>query len=229
MMERGYIYKIICLPTGKLYIGQTLRTTEKRWKRHIRDSKKGSDHKSHRAIRKYGEENFLVEELLTVSAPTKEELKSQLDSLEIEYISRFNTREKGYNSTDGGEGVVGRVCSEESRERYRQANLGERNPSFGKACSESTKEKVRKARLGKSSPMKGRRHSDSAKRKMSEAHTGERNPNFGKTASKETRRKLSEAHVGKKLSEEQKKKISDSVKRMWNKKSLNNLVYGQES
>ena len=77
--------------------------------------------------------------------------------------------------------------------------------------------------------MKGRKHSDSAKRKMSEAHLGERNPNFGKTASKETRRKLSEAHVGKKLSEEQKKKISDSVKRMWNKKSLNNLVYGQES
>lgn len=229
MMERGYIYKIICLPTGKLYIGQTLRTIEKRWKRHIRDSKKGSDHKFHRAIRKYSEENFLVEELLVVSAPTKKELKSQLDLLEIEYISRFNTREKGYNSTDGGEGVVGRVCSEESRERYRQANLGERNPSFGKACSESTKEKVRKARLGKSSPMKGRKHSDSAKRKMSEAHTGERNPNFGKTASKETRRKLSEAHVGKKLSEEQKKKISDSVKRMWNKKSLNNLVYGQES
>lgn len=228
-MERGYIYKITCLLTGKLYIGQTLRTIEKRWKRHIRDSKKGSDHKFHRAIRKYGEENFLVEELLAVSAPTKKELKSQLDSLEIEYISRFNTREKGYNSTDGGEGVVGRVCSEESRERYRQANLGERNPSFGKACSESTKEKVRKARLGKTSPMKGKKHSDSAKRKMSEAHSGERNPNFGKVASKETRRKLSEAHVGKKLSEEQKKKISDSVKRMWNKKSLNNLVYGQES
>lgn len=82
-MERGYIYKITCLLTGKLYIGQTLRTIEKRWKRHIRDSKKGSDHKFHRAIRKYGEENFLVEELLAVSAPTKKELKSQLDSLEL--------------------------------------------------------------------------------------------------------------------------------------------------
>lgn len=228
-MEKGYIYKIICLTTGKLYIGQTLRTIKKRWKRHIRDAKKGSEHKFHRAIRKYGEENFTVEELLAVSAPTKKELKAQLDSLEIEYISRFNTREKGYNSTDGGEGTAGRVCSEESRERYRQANMGERNPSFGKACSEETKEKVRKARLGKASPMKGKKHSDSARQKISESHTGERNPNFGKTASKETRRKLSEAHKGKKLSEEQKKKISDSVKRMWEQKSLNNLVYGQKS
>lgn len=228
-MEKGYIYKIICLTTGKLYIGQTLRTIEKRWKRHIRDAKKGSEHKFHRAIRKYGEENFTVEELLAVSAPTKKELKAQLDSLEIEYISRFNTREKGYNSTDGGEGTAGRVCSEESRERYRQANMGERNPSFGKACSEETKEKVRKARLGKASPMKGKKHSDGARQKISESHTGERNPNFGKTASKETRKKLSEAHKGKKLSEEQKKKISDSVKRMWEQKSLNNLVYGQKS
>lgn len=228
-MEKGYIYKIICLTTGKLYIGQTLRTIEKRWKRHIRDAKKGSEHKFHRAIRKYGEENFTIEELLAVSAPTKKELKAQLDSLEIEYISRFNTREKGYNSTDGGEGTAGRVCSEESRERYRQANMGERNPSFGKACSEETKEKVRKARLGKASSMKGKKHSDRARQKISESHAGERNPNFGKTASKETRRKLSEAHKGKKLSEEQKKKISDSVKRMWEQKSLNNLVYGQKS
>ncbi len=228
-MEKGYIYKIICLPTGKLYIGQTLRTIEKRWKRHIRDAKKGSEHKFHRAIRKYGEENFTVEELLAVSAPTKKELKAQLDSLEIEYISRFNTREKGYNSTDGGEGTAGRVCSEESRERYRKANMGERNPSFGKACSEETKEKVRKANLGRPSPMKGRKHSKETRKKMSDSHKGERNYFFGKSLSAEHKAKMSESHKGEKFSEERKKKISDSVKRMWEQKSLNNLVYGQKS
>lgn len=228
-MEKGYIYKIICLTTGKLYIGQTLRTIEKRWKRHIRDAKKGSNHKFHRAIRKYGEENFTVEKLLVVSAPTKKELKAQLDSLEIEYISRFNTREKGYNSTDGGEGTAGRVCSEESRERYRQANMGERNPSFGKACSEETKEKVRKANLGRLSPMKGRKHSKETRKKMSDSHKGERNYFFGKSLSAEHKAKMSESHKGEKFSEERKKKISDSVKRMWEQKSLNNLVYGQKS
>lgn len=228
-MEKGYIYKIICLPTGKLYIGQTLRTIEKRWKRHIRDAKKGSEHKFHRAIRKYGAENFTVEELLAVSAPTKKELKAQLDSLEIEYISRFDTREKGYNSTDGGEGTAGRVCSEESRERYRQANLGERNPSFGKACSKETKEKVRKANLGRPSPMKGRKHSKETRKKMSDSHKGERNYFFGKSLSAEHKAKMSESHKGEKFSEERKKKISDSVKRMWEQKSLNNLVYGQKS
>lgn len=228
-MEKGYIYKIICLPTGKLYIGQTLRTIEKRWKRHIRDAKKGSEHKFHRAIRKHGAENFTVEELLAVLAPTKKELKAQLDSLEIEYISRFNTREKGYNSTDGGEGTAGRVCSEESRERYRQANMGERNPSFGKACSEETKEKVRKANLGRPSPMKGRKHSKETRKKMSDSHKGERNYFFGKSLSAEHKAKMSESHKGEKFSEERKKKISDSVKRMWEQKSLNNLVYGQKS
>jgi group I intron endonuclease len=228
-MEKGYIYKIICLPTGKLYIGQTLRTIEKRWKRHIRDAKKGSDHKFHRAIRKYGEENFLVEELLAVSAPTKKELKAQLDSLEIEYISRFNTKIDGYNSTDCGEGTAGRVCSEESRERYRKANMGERNPSFGKACSEETKEKVRKANLGRPSPMKGRKHSKETRKKMSDSHKGERNYFFGKSLSAEHKAKMSESHKGEKFSEERKKKISDSVKRMWEQKSLNNLVYGQKS
>lgn len=228
-MEKGYIYKIICLATGKLYIGQTLRTIEKRWKRHIRDAKKGSEHKFHRAIRKYGEENFTVEELLAVSAPTKKELKAQLDLLEIEYISRFNTREKGYNSTDGGEGTAGRVCSEESRERYRQANMGERNPSFGKACSEETKEKVRKANLGRPSPMKGRKHSKETRKQMSDSHKGERNYFFGKSLSAEHKAKMSESHKGEKFSEERKKKISDSVKRMWEQKSLNNLVYGQKS
>ena len=164
MEYNGHIYCIICLPTEKWYFGQTVGSISDRWIRHLSSVKKGSDHKFHRAIRKYGEENFLVEELLAVSAPTKKELKAQLDSLEIEYISRFNTKIDGYNSTDGGEGTAGRVCSEESRERYRKANMGERNPSFGKACSEETKEKVRKANLGRPSPMKGRKHSKENKK-----------------------------------------------------------------
>ena len=135
MMFKGFIYCAICLPTGKSYFGQTSKSVKRRWHQHVRFSRQErDDYKFHRAIRKYGEENFLVEELLAVSAPTKKELKAQLDSLEIEYISRFNTKIDGYNSTDGGEGTAGRVCSEESRERYRKANMGERNPSFGKAC-----------------------------------------------------------------------------------------------
>lgn len=79
MIIKGYIYCVTCLPTGKLYFGQTVMSIEKRWRHHKGSAQRGSDHKFHRAIRKYGEENFLVEEVLTVSAPTKEILKKKLD------------------------------------------------------------------------------------------------------------------------------------------------------
>ena len=125
--------------------------------------KKNSNCKFHRAIRKYGEENFLVEELMSIEAPTKDELKAKLDSLEIEYISRFNTWKKGYNSTDGGEGAVGRVCSKETREKIRISHLGSRNPMFGKKHSEGHREKI-------SESMKG--HKNTLGLKMSEKSRG---------------------------------------------------------
>lgn len=131
-MERGFIYCVTCLVNGKQYIGQTILSVQTRWSQHIRNAKKNSDCKFHRAIRKHGADKFTVEELLAVSAPTKKELKAQLDSLEIEYISRFNTREKGYNSTDGGEGKLGSVISKETREKIRVSHLGSRNPMFGR-------------------------------------------------------------------------------------------------
>lgn len=50
---------------------------------------------------------------------------------------------------------------------------------------------------------------------MSDSHKGERNYFFGKSLSAEHKAKMSESHKGEKFSEERKKKISDSVKRMW--------------
>lgn len=112
MIIKGYIYCVTCLPTGKLYFGQTVMSIEERWRHHKGSAQRGSDHKFHRAIRKYGEENFLVEEVLTVSAPTKDILKKKLDYVEMRLIKRFNTKIDGYNSTDGGDGgLLGYVFS----------------------------------------------------------------------------------------------------------------------
>lgn len=51
------------------------------------------------------------------------------------------------NFTDGGEGVSGRIVSEEEREQMRVRELGNTR-SLGKKMSEPTKEKLRKNRIG---------------------------------------------------------------------------------
>lgn len=89
----GYIYKITNKVNNKSYIGQTRNTVEFRWRQHI----KAKDNKYfHKAIQKYGVENFTVE--------TLEKCKLEdLDSREIYYISKYNTFGKdGYNMTKGG-------------------------------------------------------------------------------------------------------------------------------
>ena len=68
----GYIYKITNITNNKIYIGQTCRSINLRWLDHCYASKYPS-HKDyecplHRAIRKYGDKNFKVEEIDTASS-----------------------------------------------------------------------------------------------------------------------------------------------------------------
>lgn len=91
---KGYIYKITNKVNGKSYIGQTRYTVEFRWRQH--QHKKDSVY-FHNAIKKYGVENFIVE--------TLEECNYEdLDSREIFYIAKYDTFNKGYNLTIGGNG-----------------------------------------------------------------------------------------------------------------------------
>ena len=218
MEYNGHIYCIICLPTEKWYFGQTVGSISDRWIRHLSSVKKGSDHKFHRAIRKYGEENFLVEEVMFVEAPTKDALKRKLDYVEMRLIKRFNTKIDGYNSTDGGDGgLLGYVFSEETKRKISLSRIGAKNPNFGKHLSKEHRRKISEAQKGKVSPTKGKTLSEEHKRKLSISHSGkncymygkkhfervkkkiseslcgERNPFFGKKHSEETRRKMSEA------------------------------------
>lgn len=190
----GYIYCATCLTTGKLYFGQTIRLVEERWERHIQESRSGSNYKFHRAIRKYGEENFLVEEVLTVSAPTKDALKAKLDYIEIRLIRKFDTFRNGYNMTLGGEGQFGRIFSEESRRKMSESakkrctdkfrkeksmlmNKLRENKSFVKKQCAASKiallnpEVQKKLGIGR----RGRPFSKKHRRKIGQAVSGERN------------------------------------------------------
>ena len=89
----GFIYKITNKVNGKSYIGQTRNTVEFRWRQHY----KAKDNKYfHRAIQKYGKENF---EVTTLEKCDVEKLNDR----EIYYINKYNTFGDGYNLTKGGQ------------------------------------------------------------------------------------------------------------------------------
>lgn len=94
----GIIYKITNKINGKFYIGLTTTSLEERWKCHINSVWKVDRH-LYFAMRKYGVENFSIEQI--DSADDFEEL----GRLERYYIKKFNSTNQdiGYNITSGGE------------------------------------------------------------------------------------------------------------------------------
>ena len=180
MIFKGFIYCVICLITGKWYFGQTIYTIEERWKRHVRSSYRSSNHKFHRAIRKYGAENFIIEEVMFVESPTKEGLKCKLDYLEQHFIRRYDTKRNGYNSTDGGDGI--QFLAKESL-------LKISNALKGRKFSEETRRKKSEA----AKKRVGRLNSNYGNHKIA----GANHYLFGKHLSEETKKKLSISRTGK--------------------------------
>lgn len=105
----NYIYKITNQINGKIYIGQTRKTLTQRMREHVSASYSGYDKKDynfllHKAIRKYGIDNFIIEEIEMVPDETK------LAEREEYWISFFHScileeHSQGYNMTYGGEGT----------------------------------------------------------------------------------------------------------------------------
>lgn len=121
----GIIYKIMNLLDNMIYVGQTIRTLEERFQEHTQ-----AETYIGRAIRKYGAENFTIEVL--EECDTRE----QLNEREIFWIATLNCKApNGYNLTDGGEGMSGHHCSDETRAKLSAANSGENHPFFGKHLS----------------------------------------------------------------------------------------------
>lgn len=94
----GFIYKITNKINGKNYIGQTKRTVEIRWKEHLREKDNAPIHK---AIQKYGENNFFV----TVLEECENHLLNEREIYWINYYDSYNGH-KGYNATKGGQNIA---------------------------------------------------------------------------------------------------------------------------
>lgn len=108
------IYRIVNVKNGKCYVGQTRQGLSRRKAEHISRLNLGErDHKLYLAMKKHGVENFKFEVLCHCLKP------QYMDELEILFIERFNSFNRGYNATCGGNGV-----SDETREKMRQSMIG---------------------------------------------------------------------------------------------------------
>jgi hypothetical protein len=97
----GFIYKIENKQNQKVYIGKTVNTIKERWLEHVDEAKRGDNSLLHKAIRKYGENNFCVDFIEECS-------NDDLSIKEIYYIALFQSHleHNGYNMTLGGEGAL---------------------------------------------------------------------------------------------------------------------------
>ena len=104
----GYIYKITNKLNGKIYIGKTSSTVEKRFKEHLivvdrciknQDKSYYKHSRLYNSMCKYGVENFEIEEVECVD-------DALLNEREIYWISTLKTQDVtiGYNIANGGTG-----------------------------------------------------------------------------------------------------------------------------
>lgn len=125
-----WVYKITNIQNQKVYIGQTIRPIEQRFKRHINDALNNIlDTHLARAIRKYGKDSFTIH--IIDSATSQDEL-NQKEQYWIRYYDSVNT---GYNETDaiskcGGNTYQSKTEEEMKiiRQKLSDSKKGAKNP-----------------------------------------------------------------------------------------------------
>lgn len=186
--SKAGIYMILCVPSNKAYIGQS-NNIYRRWTQHKWQLKKGTHGNIHlqRSYDKYGPS--------LLSYIILENNETSLDLLEAKYLEKLDEE-----------------C------RINLARVSDSVP-----CSKETREKISKIH-------KGKKHSEEAKKKISETKTGKKQSaeTIAKRAAtltglprksfkwseeaKERNKGRTSPMKGKKLSEDHKKKISETKK-----------------
>lgn len=199
------IYMILCAPTGKYYVGQTINLSD-RWRDHrkqLRKNKHGNIYLQH-AWDKYGESSFVIS-VLEECTPA---CLTEREQYWIDKLQPFGERGFNINPLAGESPMKGKTHTPEARAKIGIASTGRIGGMTGKVVSEETKAKLRAANLGK-------KQSPEASAKKSIAGMGRPCPTKGKimgSPSAEVRAKLSLALKGRIFSDETRKKMSIAAK-----------------
>lgn len=124
MESKQVIYQHYNTISMKSYIGLTTRGMNERWKQHLRDAFRTNNDGSftstvyfHKAIRKYPLDSW---EHRVLYEYRDDGTELPIEEYEKFFIAKYDTFKNGYNSTLGGEGVVG--LSREARRKARVVN-----------------------------------------------------------------------------------------------------------
>lgn len=169
----GEIYIIANFINDKLYVGQTKKGIDVRWRSHINhsnSSKRGKTPKSpiDRAIYKYGPENFCM--YVVDEAKDQDELNRK----EQEWIKKLDTMNIGYNINPGGGYRKEYHLSEENQRKLSERMRGEKHFNYGKHLREDTRKKISESvskfqhQEGYVHPCTGKPRTEEVKRKVKE-------------------------------------------------------------
>jgi len=227
-------YIITNKQNGKSYVGITTRKIARRWYEHCYLGN-SCGQLLNKAINKYGIDAFEIQ--VVASAKTISDLKE----LEKQLIVQYQTKvPNGYNLTDGGDGLTGyrhtkeqkkrngdakrgTVHSTETKQKMKDAHLGENNHFYGKSHSEETKQRISATK--QANPTRywlSKQRNEETCKKISESLTGQ----LGRPHTEESKKKISLAHIGKKQgspSLETRLKLSLATKKVWEQRKLNQL------
>lgn len=144
-----YSVYIHIFPNGKVYVGATRVSPEKRW------GSNGCNYKNPEIIsdiKKYGWKN-IRHEIIARNLSIEE-----AEKMEIDLIKRYNSSDSryGYNISEGG--IICKKCSKRTKKKLREANLG-------KVMSEESRKKISKYQKGQVRSEEARKNMSIAQKK----------------------------------------------------------------
>jgi group I intron endonuclease len=198
-MQEAIVYLVTNMIDGKTYVGLTRFDVAKRWAEHKQKASCQTRSWLHRAIAKYGAENFSI--AAVASCLSLETAKA----VERDVIKSLTPP---YNQTGGGEFTVGRRLSAEAKAKIAAGQIG-RKHSVERVAANSASAKMRHAnnaafRATSLEALKRGRANVDAKKRIAAAASAA----HARVWSDASRAKLSASCLGRKLSPEVIRKIA---------------------